>query len=168
MDSKQGDIVEQKKKEQSEIEAITLMEGMNPATRNLMNMTSQVVEAGGRGYTKQDKFQIAAHNSNLMGAEDQIELMLTTQMQAIHNTTMSTITRATYLLKTPDIKLIELGNLTMNTATKLSRAFTNQMEALNRYRGKNQQKMTVEHVNINAGGQAIIGNVKSNKESKGG
>jgi hypothetical protein len=42
---------------------------------------------------------------------------------------------------------------------KLARTFTTQMEALNRYRGKGQQKMTVEHVHVHEGGQAIVGNV---------
>jgi hypothetical protein len=39
------------------------------------------------------------------------------------------------------------------------------MESLNRHRGKGQQKMTVEHVHINSGGQAIIGNVNSTKKA---
>ena len=33
------------------------------------------------------------------------------------------------------------------------------LEALNRHRGKGQQKVTVEHVTVNAGGQAIVGAV---------
>ena len=41
----------------------------------------------------------------------------------------------------------------------LLRTFTAQVEALQRYRGKGQQKVTVEHVNVNAGGQAIVGTV---------
>ena len=40
------------------------------------------------------------------------------------------------------------------------------MEALNRYRGKGQQKMTVEHVHINSNVQAIIGNVTKNNSSE--
>ena len=46
-----------------------------------------------------------------------------------------------------------------NLAVKLLRTFTAQVEALQRYRGKGQQKVTVEHVNVNAGGQAIVGTV---------
>ena len=42
---------------------------------------------------------------------------------------------------------------------KLARTFATQMEALNRYRGKGQQKMTVEHVHVHDGGQAIVGQV---------
>ena len=32
-----------------------------------------------------------------------------------------------------------------------------QVEALQRYRGKGQQKLTVEHVHVHSGGQAIVG-----------
>ena len=42
---------------------------------------------------------------------------------------------------------------------KLTRTFTSQMEALNRHRGKGQQKMTVEHVHVHDRGQAIVGSV---------
>jgi hypothetical protein len=34
-----------------------------------------------------------------------------------------------------------------------------QMEALQRYRGKGEQKMVVEHVHVHQGGQAIVGSV---------
>jgi hypothetical protein len=33
------------------------------------------------------------------------------------------------------------------------------LEALNRHRGKGQQKVTVEHVHVHQGGQAIVGSV---------
>ena len=46
-----------------------------------------------------------------------------------------------------------------NLAVKLLRTFALQIEALQRYRGKGQQKVTVEHVHVNAGGQAIVGAV---------
>jgi hypothetical protein len=39
------------------------------------------------------------------------------------------------------------------------RTFVNQTEALGRYRGKGEQKMTVEHVHVYEGGQAIVGQV---------
>lgn len=50
----------------------------------------------------------------------------------------------------------EIGNNTVNAVNKLMRTYTMQIETLNRYRGKGQQKMTVEHVHINDGGKAII------------
>ncbi len=42
---------------------------------------------------------------------------------------------------------------------KLLRTFAAQVEALQRHRGKGQQKVTVEHVHVHAGGQAIVGSV---------
>jgi len=49
--------------------------------------------------------------------------------------------------------------LNVNLATKLQRTFVSQIEALQKLRGKGGQKVTVEHVNVHEGGQAIVGNV---------
>jgi hypothetical protein len=35
------------------------------------------------------------------------------------------------------------------------------LDALNRYRGKGQQKVTVEHVHVHAGGQAVVGTIQT-------
>ena len=43
--------------------------------------------------------------------------------------------------------------------TKLTRTFTAQVEALKKYRSNGQQTVTVEHVTVNEGGQAIVGHV---------
>ena len=40
------------------------------------------------------------------------------------------------------------------------------METLDKHRGKGQQKVTVEHVHVEAGGQAVVGNVTTNKSSQ--
>ncbi len=54
---------------------------------------------------------------------------------------------------------------------KLARTFTAQVEALKRYRTGGEQKVTVEHVHVHQGGQAIVGTVNrgggGNKETKG-
>jgi len=42
---------------------------------------------------------------------------------------------------------------------KLTRTFATQMEALKRYRTGGEQKVTVQHVSVSEGGQAIVGNV---------
>ena len=51
----------------------------------------------------------------------------------------------------------------MSQANKLCRTYALLLDALNRHRGKGQQKVTVEHVHVNAGGQAIVGVVHSPK-----
>ena len=49
----------------------------------------------------------------------------------------------------------------LSQANKLSRTYAVLLDALNRYRGKGQQKVTVEHVHVHAGGQAVVGTVKA-------
>jgi hypothetical protein len=48
----------------------------------------------------------------------------------------------------------------LNLANKLSRTWATLLGALNSYRGKGQQKVTVEHVHVHAGGQAVVGNIE--------
>jgi hypothetical protein len=86
--------------------------------------------------------------------KDEIEGMLAAQMVGVHNASMECMKRA----MVPD-QPSDFRNLNLNQATKLTRTFTTQMEALNRHRGKGQQKMTVEHVHVYEGGQAIVGSV---------
>ena len=42
---------------------------------------------------------------------------------------------------------------------KLARTFAAQVEALKRYRSAGEQTIKVQHVTVNDGGQAIVGNV---------
>jgi hypothetical protein len=44
---------------------------------------------------------------------------------------------------------------------KLARTFAAQVEALKQYRNGGEQKMTVQHVHVAEGGQAIVGNVSA-------
>ena len=52
-------------------------------------------------------------------------------------------------------------SLNLSQANRLSRTYTTLLEALNRHRGKGQQKVTVEHVHVHAGGQAVVGTVET-------
>jgi hypothetical protein len=53
---------------------------------------------------------------------------------------------------------------------KLTRTFAMQMEALKRYRSGAEQKVTLQHVSVAEGGQAIVGNVtqtpRENRQEK--
>ncbi len=86
---------------------------------------------------------------------DELEGMLAAQMVATHAAALDLLgrtTRAEYL------KQIQAhGGL----ALKLLRTFALQLEALQRYRGKGQQRVTVEHVHVHAGGQAVVGAVSA-------
>jgi hypothetical protein len=50
---------------------------------------------------------------------------------------------------------------------KSTRTFAAQMSALEQYRSKGEQKMTVQHVRVAEGGQAIVGNVNATPEGVG-
>lgn len=85
---------------------------------------------------------------------DEIELMLSMQIISVHNVVMQSLGGC--IMKNQSIDSRER---LVNQATKMLRTFTSQMQALKRYRTGGQQKVTVEHVNVNEGGQAIVGNV---------
>ena len=86
-------------------------------------------------------------------ANDEIEAMLAVQMVATH----FAATRALRRLKGSD--MVSQQDSNGNLAVKLLRTFAAQTEALQRYRGKGHQKVTVEHVHVHTGGQAIVGSV---------
>ena len=84
--------------------------------------------------------------------KNQLELMLATQLAMTH----ITLGKSARLLDQnyKDVKTINsLGNL----YTKLSRLGIDQINTLERMKGKGQQKIIVEKVNIEAGGKAAIG-----------
>lgn len=89
--------------------------------------------------------------------QDSLEGMLATQMVAVHNMAMTCMGRAA-LQDQSDLGV----EVNLNRATKLMRTFVIQTEALGRYRGKGEQKMVVEHVQVHKGGQAIVGQVSQN------
>ena len=82
--------------------------------------------------------------------------MLATQMVAAHNASMECYRRAMIGEQT-----YEGRKQALDFANKLSRTYTTLLEALNRHRGKGQQRVTVEHVHVHAGGQAIVGAVET-------
>ena len=90
--------------------------------------------------------------------QDEIEGMIAAQMIATHNASMECFKRA--MIKEQGF---ESRNCNLKHATKLTRCYTDMMMALNKYRGKGQQKVTVKHVNVSDGGQAIVGNVEKEK-----
>ena len=84
---------------------------------------------------------------------DQVEAMLAAQMAATHNATMS------FAKKLNLVETIVQQDATERAFNKLARTFAAQVEALKRYRSSGDQTMRVEHVTVNEGGQAIVGNV---------
>ena len=85
---------------------------------------------------------------------DQVEAMLAAQMAAVQMATMRSAARFNY----PNNMLVQADSAE-RAFNKLTRAFIAQMDALKRYRTGGEQKVTVQHVTVTEGGQAIVGNV---------
>jgi hypothetical protein len=101
--------------------------------------------------------QYGATVAGLVGIapRDELEGMIAAQLLAAHNAAMECYRRAMIGEQT-----FEARRENLSQANKLSRTYAVLLEALNRHRGKGQQKVTVEHVHVHAGGQAIVGSVK--------
>ena len=84
--------------------------------------------------------------------KNQLELMLATQLAMTH----ITLGKSARLLD-QNYKDVQTINSLGNLYTKLSRLGIDQINTLERMKGKGQQKIIVEKVNIEAGGQAAIG-----------
>jgi hypothetical protein len=104
--------------------------------------------------------QIDEHGLNFMlsvvkGVEpkDQLVAMLAAQMATVH-VAMMTLAR-----RLANVETIEQQDSAERAFNKLARTFAAQLEALKRYRTGGEQKVTVQHVSVSEGGQAIVGNV---------
>jgi hypothetical protein len=93
-----------------------------------------------------------------IGPKDELEGMIAAQLIAAHSAAMECYRRATI-----DKQTFEGRREALSQANKLSRSYAVLLDALNRHRGKGQQKVTVEHVHVHEGGQAIVGNVESRR-----
>ena len=87
--------------------------------------------------------------------QDALEGMLATQMVACHNMAMEMTKRAMHTQQSP-----EVTSQCVTRATKLMNTFSNQISTLQKYRNKGKQTIQVQHVTVNDGGQAVVGNIK--------
>lgn len=89
-----------------------------------------------------------------IGPTDGIEGMLATQMVGTHNATMECLRRAMIYDQS-----LEAQKVYLSQAERLMNLYTRHVDALARHRGGGQPNITVGQVNVESGGQAIVGNV---------
>jgi hypothetical protein len=123
-----------------------------------MGVAEQAVAAlwitnSGSDFDRQMNATLAALKG--IGPKDELEGMMAAQLIAAHNAAMECYRRAMLGEQT-----FEGRRENLTQANKLSRTWATLLEALNRHRGKGQQKVTVEHVHVHAGGQAVVGMVE--------
>jgi hypothetical protein len=139
-----------------EIGQLLLMEALGTADLHFLEgLLGQLANVGTQGRDVDERginFLLAV----IKGIEprDQIEAMLAAQMAAIHNATVTFARRLAHVETLPQQDGAE------RALNKLARTFATQVEALKRYRTGGEQKVTVQHVTVNDGGQAIVGNVE--------
>jgi len=91
-----------------------------------------------------------------IGPKDELEGMMAAQLIAAHSAAMECYRRAMIGDQTFEGRRENLAQ-----ANKLSRTYATLLEALNRHRGKGQQKVIVEHVHVHSGGRAVVGMVET-------
>jgi len=122
--------------------------------RQAMNLSTDGI--GGTADGIEPDFEMTRALMEGIGPQDALEGMLAAQMVAVHNKCMSFLHDAQYTQpgsENEDYKLKQ--------SMKLMSTFARQMDTLRNYRRKGEQKITVERVDVQSGGQAIVGNVST-------
>lgn len=130
----------------------------------LANQVMQALWVKNSTSEERDK-QLSATVAALVGIapSDELEGMMAAQLIAAHNAAMECYRRAMI-----GEQSFEGRRENLSQANKLSRTHAALLEALNRHRGKGQQKVTVEHVHVHAGGKAVVGMVAPGPGQPGG
>ena len=119
--------------------------------RQVINVATQGRKPSDKGNDEAIDFTLSVITG--IKPRDQVEAMLALQMAAVHNAT------ATFARRLAHVENIAQQDSAERAFNKLCRTFAAQVEALKRYRSVGEQTVRVEHVTVNEGGQAIVGNV---------
>jgi hypothetical protein len=132
-----------------------LMAALGTADIDFVNgLLEQLARAGSQdGQIDESRLNFMLAVVKGVKANDQLEAMLAAQMAAIHMAMM------TFAGQLPRVETLPQQDSAERALNKLARTYATQMEALKRYRTGGEQKVTVQHVSVSEGGQAIVGNV---------
>ena len=93
---------------------------------------------------------------NALKPQDEIEGMLISRLIALHFQSMRYLSSSGNNDNDSQVR-----EMRVNRSVKLFRIYDETLEALMRYRRKGTQQVVVQHVNVENGGQAIVGNVQA-------
>lgn len=99
--------------------------------------------------------------ADALGAKGLLQNMLVMQLLGVHELQQKLLAYASRSLNYP-----EDNQYFVNAISKLSHLYCTQVTLLQKLQGQSQQKVVVEHLHINKGAQAIVGQV--NAHTKGG
>lgn len=105
-----------------------------------------------------DTVALGLDAAETIGAQNSLEKMLAHQMGALHGAMFNCLTKSALATNSTDaIKYL-------NIATKVANTFQSGILTLKRMRSSGQQSITVQHVTVADGGQAVIGEVRTGGE----
>lgn len=107
------------------------------------------------------KMDAAMETLRQIAPQNGLEGMLAVQMASTHQAAMECLRRAALPNQT-----FESRDMSLKHGEKLLRLYMDQLKALSKHRGQGDQKMVIEHVNVEPGGQAFVGQVKNKSQHK--
>jgi hypothetical protein len=129
----------------------------------LAGLSAQIVNVASKGQAVD-----AGEANSMLGAikgiqpRDDVEAMLAAQMAATHNLAM------VFARRLNNVDNIQQQDSAVNGLTKLTRTYAAQIGALKQYRTGGEQRVTVQHVHVNDGGQAVVGTINQAPTGGGG
>jgi len=109
--------------------------------------------------------QVAAADANEtmalmaeLAPRDAVEGILASQMVSVHRMAMECVAQA----NNETTRHEGVRDVLVNRSIKLMRLFTQQVEALDKHRRGGSQRMTIEHVHVHPGAQAVVGQIGGN------
>lgn len=128
----------------------------------IIDQVSRIQAPWSFGYPNEG-FQFAVEMLSEMKPETVAEAMLTTQMVGVHHAALAFLHKAAFAGQNS-----ERVDSNIALASRLMRLFAEQTGAMARLKGKvGQQSVTVKHVHVHHGGQAIVGAVGAAELNQG-
>lgn len=121
--------------------------------RVMMLQTAGMAHDGGDLTSESASF--AASIIRAVAPRDPTEALLASQMAAVQMVLSKAAQRVA------DSELLPHYEIAMRAVNQLARTFAAQVDTLKRWRATGEQVVRVQHVNVNAGAQAIVGNVQA-------
>jgi hypothetical protein len=139
-----------------------LQKALGTTSSDFVNASLVQIQAAARspwGTVSEQAINAALAMIEAATPRDEIEAALAVQMACTHTTAMAVLAKLDAAFVT-ERRVAAFGS----AAARLLRAYAMQVEVLRRLRHGGHQFVRVEHVHINEGGQAVIGNVKAGSD----
>lgn len=154
MDKKKNSTFSQAPDDFSEATGTTSDVTQQMLLRQAMNLSTEGI--GGSAEGIEPDFEMARALMEGFAPKDAAEGMMAAEIVSVHNKAMRFMHEAEFASPGSDDE-----NYKLTHAMKLMSLSARLIQSLKAHRSKGEQKITVERVNVQSGGQAIVGNVST-------